>query len=264
MAIEAFLAAQTNTSLEAIRNSLKIDELVSGGTIKEAKSIEDLLVAASLVTNPSRALFDILWDIYNNYERIDSLGIRKKTSLAVGALAVDGSQDTAHVIDMLVEQRNKCESDQCRVIYIEAMANTRTYQAFNSTWKYFEEKCSKLAAASNIDLCVDVLRVLRVYPAEYFADISKLSKKLLRVVFASSSSFNDLRIECFNILVEKFNFLDNESFLENLLISLRAELTKNKDVDFELLFYIQRYILQRADSDPVFRFSSFIIIEYLS
>ena len=211
--------------------------------------MDEFLLVSPLVTHASETNLNTLLDIYNNSDRIESFGIRKRTSLAVGSLLSLVENRPHTLVDLLVDQLRRCETESCRVIYLEAVRNSKCLRSFEALVAYFEETCSKAKVAANNDLCVHELKILSSYPREFF-NSPRLFKRFSTIFYDLKSAYsNDLRTESFNILIEKYEILESQSLLENVLIAMNREMKKPKDVDYEFLLYIQRSILQKAQFD---------------
>lgn len=257
--IELFSAAQSNTSLESIQKSLKFDQLNDGSdlSISDSKAttqlIEEFLTSTSLTTHPNLNHLKTVLDIFNNDNRIQSFDIKQKATLTLGSLISLISEPEARAyIKLIATEMENCETIECKFFYLEAIKNSRTTASFEIILEMFNVKCLK---GDKKKLCVYLARLMRSYGKENFRQDLTLLRKLLEIFYNFDSIYvSDLRMESLNILIEKYDIIEDRSLLENVLNTLYLEYRKMDKAEHEFLFYSQRYILQKIENDHNFRF----------
>lgn len=257
IAIEVFSAANTDTTIDAIEETLdlhksKKDQMVD---IKNSKYINDFLISSSLVTKYNCNLYNLILETFTHNDKIPIIDIKDKVTLALGSMVslVKQKQNnkseysiTKNFLSTINQEMKSCSNENCKIKYVESIKNSKLSYSVPELMESY--KCLNSLKYKN--LCVFFLKSMFNFRNEHFT--GEILKNLL-IIFYNEEVSTDLRIESLNLILDKYmNVVESESeispVLLNIILTLKKSMKANKNAD-EFSYYAKRLLLQKAKNN---------------
>lgn len=262
-AVEVLTSAQTPSSLNTLKSYLEFGALNSSTETPDfriASLVEDYLLSGALTTRLNDEQFKVIDLILEHSHKFFSDQVKERAILALGSL-VSKTNEPHYMFKMSKSLRN-CKSDECRVVYLESLRNSKSRLALDTIVGFLDVFCELESSPSEI-ACYQALKSMNSFNSGLFLENeNRLVATLLKIFYnkEKSSYSTETRIEALNILFDKYLTRVEESYsstLLNILVTIKQEIESSNSTLFqrnEFANYCIKLLNQKAKISPNLRY----------